>query len=105
LDTTLRGAGYIVPDTDTHLYYLMNNSVSSCGGATLYLPHSTVVGAGRMVIVSPGNVPNSSGCPGAAVGVQGTDTLVPFGVNASYHPLVVVSDGLGHWIIINSGGR
>jgi hypothetical protein len=58
-----------------------------------------------MVIVSPGNVPNSSGCPGVAVTVQGSDTVVPSGVNASYHPLVVVSDGAGHWIIINSGGR
>jgi hypothetical protein len=39
------------------------------------------------------------------VAVQGADVLVPSGVNASYHPLVVVSDGAGRWIIINSGGR
>ena len=34
---------------------------TTCGGAiTLNLPVSTVVGAGRMVIASPGNVPNRS---------------------------------------------
>ena len=55
---------YTIPATDTFLYYLTNNPVgtaTSCGGTiTLNLPVSTVVGAGRMVIVSPGNVPNRS---------------------------------------------
>ena len=111
LDTTLRSSGYTIPDTDTFLYYLTNNPVgtaSTCGGAaTINLPHSTVVGSGRMVIISPGNVPNSTSlqCPGVAVATQGTDALVPTGVNASAHPLVVTSDGVGHWIIMNNDGR
>ena len=115
LDTTLRpasGTSYTIPPTDTFLYYLTNNPVgtaTTCGGAiTLNLPVSTVVGAGRMVIASPGNVPNRSDgvqCPGVAVAVQGGDALVPSGANASAHPIVVVSDGAGHWIIMNSDGR
>jgi hypothetical protein len=115
LDPTLRpasGTSYTIPPTDTFLYYLTNNPVgtaTTCGGAiTLNLPVSTVVGAGRMVIASPGNVPNRSDgqqCPGVAVAVQGSDVLVPSGANASPHPIVVVSDGAGHWIIMNSDGR
>jgi hypothetical protein len=109
MDTTLHNSPYTIPDTDTFLYYLTNNplgTASTCGGAvTLNLPHSTVVGAGRIVVASPGNVPLANGCPGVAVATQGTDVLVPSGTNASYHPLVVVSDGAGHWIIANSGGR
>ncbi len=115
LDPTLRpgsGTSYTIPSTDTFLYYLTNNPVgtgTTCGGAiTLNLPLSTVVGAGRMVIASPGNVPNRSDgqqCPGVAVAVQGADALVPSGANASPHPIVVVSDGAGHWIIMNNVGR
>jgi len=111
LDTTLHDSPYTVPDTDTFLYYLTNNPVgtaTTCGGAvTLNLPHSTVVGNGRIVIASPGNVPNSSAgqCPGVAFAAQTGDTLVPAGANASAHPLVVISDGAGHWIIMNSDGR
>ena len=115
LDPTLRptsGTSYTIPPTDTFLYYLTNNpagTATTCGGAiTLNLPVSTVVGAGRMVIASPGNVPNRSDgqqCPGVAVAVQGADALVPSGTNASAHPIVVVSDGAGHWIIMNSDGR
>ncbi len=115
LDPTLRpssGTSYTIPPTDTFLYYLTNNAVgtaTTCGGAiTMNLPVSTVVGAGRMVIASPGNVPNRSDgqqCPGVAVAVQGADALVPSGPNASSHPIVVVSDGAGHWIIMNSLGR
>lgn len=111
LDTTLHATDYIIPDTDTNLYYLTNNSpgtATTCGSVvTMVLPHSTAVGSGRMVIISPGNVPASTSvqCPGVAVATQGSDTLVPTGVNASAHPLVVTSDGAGHWIIMNSGGR
>ncbi len=110
LDTTLHNSPYTIPDTDTFLYYLTNNPVgtaSTCGGAvTINLPHSTVVGAGRIVVASPGNVPLASlGCPGVAVATQGADVLVPSGINASNHPLVVVSDGAGHWIIANNDGK
>lgn len=112
LDTTLHATGYTIPDADTNLYYLTNNPVgtaTTCGSVvTMVLPHSTVVGSGRMVIISPGNVPARSDgqqCPGVAVTTQGTDTLVPSGANADAHPLVVISDGAGHWIIMNSGGR
>jgi hypothetical protein len=115
LDPTLRplsGTSYTIPSTDTFLYYLANNPVgtsTTCGGAiTLNLPLSSTVGAGRMVIASPGNVPNRSDgvqCPGVAVAVQGADALIPSGANASAHPITVVSDGAGHWIIMNSDGR
>ena len=110
LDTTLHNSPYTIPDTDTHLYYLTNNPVgtsSACGGAvTMNLPHSTAVGAGRMVIISPGNVPNATAaqCPGVAVAAQSGDVVVPSGTNASAHALFVVSDGAGHWIIINNDG-
>ena len=110
LDTTLHNA-YAIPDTDTFLYYLTNNPVgtaTTCGGAvTIILPHSAIVGAGRMVIISPGNVPASTSlqCPGVAVAVQGGDALVPTGTNASFHPLVVISNGAGNWIIVNNDGR
>jgi hypothetical protein len=111
LDTTLHPAFYIIPDTDTNLYYLTNNPVGtspSCGGAvTIFLPHSATVGSGRMVIISPGNVPDSAAtqCPGAGVAAQSGDTLVPPTALTSAHPIVTVSDGAGHWIIMNSGGR
>lgn len=110
MDTTLHDSPYTIPDTDTYLYYLTNNPVgtaSTCGGAvTMNLPHSTVVGAGRMVIISPGNVPNATAaqCPGVAVAAQSGDTVVPSGTNADAHALVVVSDGAGHWMIINNTG-
>jgi hypothetical protein len=105
LDTTLHNSPYTIPDTDTFLYYLTNNPVAPCTAVTMILPHSTVVGAGRMVIASPGNVPTATNCVGVAVATQGTDVLVPSGANATNHPLVTVSDGAGHWIIINSGGQ
>jgi hypothetical protein len=111
LDTALHASGYIIPDTDTFLYYLTNNpqgTPSACGAVpNIVLPHSTTVGSGRVVIVSPGNVPNSTGvqCPGVSVTAQAGDTVIPTGVNASAHPLNLVSDGAGHWIIMNSGGR
>ncbi|MBS1858603.1 MAG: collagen-like protein [Acidobacteria bacterium] len=114
LDPTMRPSGYTIPDTDTYLYYLVNNPAgtsSACGGAaTLNLPHSTVVGAGRMVIASPGNVPNStaSQCVGVAVAVQGGDTLLFQGSGSSLssaHPITTVSDGAGHWIVMNTDGR
>lgn len=115
IDTTLRpasGTSYTIPDSDTFIYYLTNNPVgtaSTCGALiTLNLPHSTVVGAGRMVVASPGNVPNRSDgvqCSGVAVAAQSGDTLLPAGANDSAHPLVVISDGAGHWIIMNSLGR
>lgn len=111
LDTTLHNSGYTIPDTDTNLYYLTNNPVgtaSTCGAlVTINLPHSTAAGAGRMAVISPGNVPDSTGvqCPGVAVAVQAGDTLVPSGPNESAHPLFVMSNGAGHWIIFNSGGR
>jgi len=105
LDTTLRANGYIIPDTDANLYYLVNNP-STCGApVTINLPHSTVVGSGRMVVISPGVVPLTTGCASVAVAAQGPDVLVPSGVNASAHPLFVISDGAGHWIIMNSGGQ
>lgn len=110
LDTVLHST-YTIPDSDTRLYYLTNNppgTSGSCGGAvTMTLPHSSVVGSGRMVIISPGNVPNSTGaqCPGVTVAVQPGDTLVNSAANTSAHPIVSVSDGAGHWIIINSDGR
>jgi len=110
MDTTLHGT-YTIPDFDSYLYYLTNNPVgtsTACGGAvTITLPHSTVVGSGRMVIISPGNVPNSTTlqCPGVAVTAQSGDTLVPSGSNASAHPLVAISNGAGSWIIMNNDGR
>ena len=112
LDTTLHNSPYTIPDSDTFLYYLTNNPVGtsgSCGGAvTMNLPHSTTVGAGRMVVISPGNVPNSTGvqCPGVTVAVQSGDTLLSqTGGFTSAHPVVSISDGAGHWIVMNTGGR
>jgi hypothetical protein len=107
----LHNTAYTIPDTDANLYYLTNNPVgtaSTCGAVvTINLPHSAAVGAGRMVVISPGNVPNSNAvqCPGVAVAAQPGDTLVPSGANASAHPLFVISNGAGHWIIFNTGGR
>jgi hypothetical protein len=111
LDTTLHTSGYTIPDTDTHLYYLTDNPAgtsSTCGSViTINLPHTTAVGAGRMAVISPGNVPNSNSaqCPGVAVAAQSGDTLVPAGPNQSAHPLFVISNGSGHWIIFNNDGR
>lgn len=110
LDTTLHASGYIIPDTDAFLYYLTNNPVgtaSTCGTVpTISLPHATTVGSGRVIIISPGNVPNPSAqCSGVSVVAQGTDTIVPSGANDSAHPLTLVSDGAGHWILMNSDGR
>lgn len=112
LDTTLHNSPYTIPDTDTFLYYLTNNPVGTatvCGGSVIMtLPHSTVVGSGRMVVVSPGNVPASTGvqCPGVTVAVQSGDTLLSqIGGNTSAHPIAAISDGAGHWIVMNTGGR
>lgn len=110
-DTTLHGT-YTIPDADTHIYYLSNNPVgtsSACGSAppTITLPHSLTVGSGRMVVISPGNVPNitSGQCIGVTIGVQSGDTLIPTGVTSSVHPMFLISDGAGHWIIFNTDGQ
>jgi Collagen triple helix repeat (20 copies)/TGF-beta propeptide len=114
LDTTLHDTGYVIPDSDTHLYYLTNNPVgtsATCGGApTIVLPHSAAAGAGRMVIVGPGNVPAATGqqCPGVTIAVQSGDTLrsqAGTSTLGSAHPITAVGDGAGNWIIVNVSGR
>jgi hypothetical protein len=111
----VRNSGYTIPDSDTYLYYLVNNGIgttSACGAAAaLNLPHSTAVGAGRIVIASPANVPLPTTviCTQlVTVAVQSGDTLRSQGGASSLtaaHPITAVSDGAGHWIVMNSDGR
>lgn len=114
LDPTVRPSGYVIPDTDTYLYYLVNNGLGSAGAcapsAIINLPHSAVVGAGRMVIVSSANVPNTSSqqCLGVTVAVQGGDTLrsqTGGSTLSEAHPITLVSDGAGHWNVMVVSGR
>ncbi|MDE3167810.1 MAG: collagen-like protein [Acidobacteriota bacterium] len=114
LDPTVRPSGYTIPDNDTYLYYLVNNGVgtsTACGAsAIINLPHSGAVGAGRMVIVSSANVPNTSNqqCQGVTVAVQGGDTLrsqTGGSTLSEAHPITLVSDGAGHWNVMVVSGR
>ncbi len=109
IDTVKHVSGYTIPDTDTFLYYLTNNPVgtsSSCGASvTINLPHSATVGAGRMVIIMPGNVPAPTTeitCNGVTVAVQSGDSLVTSsGGVSSAHAFFAVSDGAGRWLMMN----
>jgi hypothetical protein len=112
IDTVKHNSGYTIPDTDTFLYYLTNNPVgtsNSCGGSvTINLPHSVTVGAGRMIIIMPGNVPaptTAISCYGVTVAVQSGDSLITqSGGNTSTHAFFAVSDGAGHWLMMNLTG-
>jgi hypothetical protein len=112
IDTVKHNSGYTILDTDTFLYYLTNNPVgtsSSCGGSVIInLPHSVTVGAGRMIIIMPGNVPaptTAISCYGVTVAAQSGDSLITqSGGNTSTHAFFAVSDGAGHWLMMNLTG-
>jgi hypothetical protein len=101
LDTTLHASGYTIPDADTNLYYLVNNPVACSALPVINLPHTTASGAGRMVIVTPGNVPTAPGCSSVSVAAQGSDVVVPLDASSSPHTITVVSDGAGHWYVMS----
>lgn len=95
MDTTARSSGYIIPDTDHFLFYLINNVANA--NATIDLPHATV--AGKMVILIAANgVANSGILPAVQIG----NTLVSNnGGAAGATKVIALSDGSGKWFILS----
>jgi hypothetical protein len=95
MDTTKRSSGYTIPDTDTFMFYLVNNAVNA--HATINLPHATV--AGKMVILLASNDVTNSGVTAAAQ--SGDSILTGSGTSASTK-LIAISDGNHHWLIVTT---
>jgi hypothetical protein len=95
MDTTLRTTGYVIPDTDHFLFYLINNVASA--NASITLPHATV--AGKMVILIAANGVANSGILPA---VQTGNTLVSNNSGApGVTKVIALSDGAGKWYILS----
>ncbi len=108
-DTTVRPTNYTIPDTDTNMMYIMNNS----GGAVnVTLPHATIAGRRLFVMVQFYTVNNLFGAndPGGipptlqlTVKTQGSDAIIANGASqgASFQTKRIIelsSDGSGHWL-------
>ena len=96
-DTALHNpGGYTIPDSDTNIYYLTNNSL----GGILTLPHATV--SGRRVLAIPANAASGTRLQ---VNAQSGDTIyyeTPGGQSSlnSQGPIMLFSDGNHHWYVI-----
>ena len=102
-DTTVHASGYQIPDTDTFMYYLVNNNGSTPG--VLVLPHATV--KGRQLVAINANLSATSGPNVVQVDRQGSDLI--FGSSgttgvtslASQRAIFLYSDGAGKWLLYN----
>jgi hypothetical protein len=95
----LHSSGYTIPDTDTFLYYLTNNSAAG-GVSVLTLPHATV--KGRRLLAIPAN---ASSTDRVQVNAQSGNTIyyqIPGGQTSlsSQGPIMLFSDGAGRWYVI-----
>jgi len=98
MDTTPHN-NYVIPDTDTFIYYLADNQGGNPG--VLTLPHANV--AGKFVIVIPAHVNPVSGDFGLTVKTQGSDTILngsPVTTETEQETVRLISDGNGHWVSI-----
>ena len=101
-DSTVHVSGYTIPDADTFIYYVVNNP--STGPGILVLPHATV--QGRLLIALNQNIYATAGNR-VQVSTQGTDRILAAnGTNqdisfAAQRPIMLQSDGNGHWILID----
>jgi len=108
-NTTVQASGFTIPDTDTNIFYVVNNPTS--GPGILVLPHATV--QGRLLIALNAN-PNSTNLASYStagnrvqINIQGTDRILAANGTsqdtsfAAQRPIMVQSDGNGHWILIN----
>jgi hypothetical protein len=102
-DTAVHASNYTVPDTDTFIYYLLNNPSGS--PANLNLPHASV--KGRILYAIPANT-SPAGVNKVTVTAQGTDSIFT-GSNpaaqtnfSSQRPISLFSDGTGHWHVIST---
>jgi len=95
-DTTLHASGYTIPDTDTFVYYLVNNV--GAGFGVLNLPHATV--AGRRLLAIPANPSNAtfrvqvSAQSGDVIFAQSSSSQATL---QSIGPILLFSDGNHHW--------
>jgi len=95
---------YVIPDTDTYIYYRVNNIPGTPPGSpgTIQLPHANV--AGKIVVVIGVNV-NTAGDNAETVYPQSGDTICSSGGCSGsglseQNPIQLISDGAGHWIVI-----
>jgi hypothetical protein len=99
-DPTVRPNNYTIPDTDTFIYYLVNNPVGG-GSANLNLPHANVLG--RRLIAMARNPYSGGNSEAVQVTCQWSDMIIGIGGSAtvtsvtSQRPILLVSDGSGHW--------
>jgi hypothetical protein len=103
-DSTVHSTNYTVPDTDTFIYYLVNNPAGG-GPANLILPHASV--KGRILYAIPANA-SPAGPNRVTVTAQGSDSIFT-GTQAtaltsfsSQRPISLFSDGGTHWHVIST---
>jgi hypothetical protein len=100
-------SGYTIPDTDTFIYYLVNNIGG--GPGNLILPHASV--AGRRLLAIPANAATvPTPCTAAncrlQVTAQAGDSIFGTGVAAGQSsflaqgPVLMFNDGNHKWFII-----
>jgi len=102
-DQVVHPSNYTVPDSDTFIYYLVNNPVGG-GAATLILPHASV--KGRILYVIPANA--SPAGNRVTVTAQGSDLIftgtlpAAQGSFTSQRPISLFSDGGTRWHVIST---
>jgi len=104
-DPTVHNTNYTVPDTDTFIYYLVNNPVGG-GPANLILPHASV--KGRILYAIPANASpiTVAGPTRVTVTAQGSDSIFTGSLPAaqasysSQRPISLFSDGGTHWHVM-----
>ena len=102
-DPTVHSTNYTVPDTDTFIYYLVNNPAGG-GAANLILPHASV--KGRILYAIPANASPASSR--VTVTAQGSDSIFTGTLPAaqtsltSQRPISLFSDGGTHWHVIST---
>jgi hypothetical protein len=116
LDPTTRSHGYVIPGTDPYIYYLVDNTSNSNGGApaNITLPPANV--AGKTIVLmcklyTAGNAVDAADPNGTGNGINlvaaGTDHIL-VGDSAFPSPVTsysvkrsiwLMADGAGRWIV------
>ncbi len=95
MDPSIRVAGYTIPDTDSYVYYRVNNIVGT--PAPITLPHANV--AGKLVVLISANALVS---PGVTPVAQAGNSLVPNANATGITKVMLLSDGNGHWFVLSN---
>jgi hypothetical protein len=101
-NTVTQGSPFTIPPTDTFVYYVGNNP-NATTPAIFNLPTAAV--KGKLLVLFAANTFSTAGNR-VQINSTGTDTILGTGpaavtTVASQRPIMVQSDGNGHWILID----